>query len=63
MAGNISATPAWQSLQQHVKEIESLHLKDLLQDMKRCEQLTKDDLGLYIDFSRQRMTTDTVQVG
>jgi hypothetical protein len=31
-------------------------------DQERCEALIKEDLGLYIDFSRQRMTMETVQV-
>jgi hypothetical protein len=38
------------------------HLKDLLADQARCEALTKEDLGLYIDFSRQRATQDTIKV-
>ena len=37
------------------------HLKDLLADQKRCEALIKEDLGLYIDFSRQRMTPETTK--
>jgi hypothetical protein len=31
-------------------------------DMSRCEALVKEGLGLYIDFSRQRMTEETLQV-
>lgn len=38
------------------------HLKDLLADQKRCESLIKEDLGLYVDFSRQRMTQETIKV-
>lgn len=30
-------------------------------DQARCEALIKEDLGLYIDFSRQRMTQDTIK--
>jgi hypothetical protein len=38
------------------------HLKDLLRDQQRCEALIKEEGGLYIDFSRQRMTQETVKV-
>jgi hypothetical protein len=38
------------------------HLKDLMADQTRCEALIKEDLGLYCDFSRQRMTHDTIKV-
>lgn len=34
-----------------------------MSDQVRIESLIKEDLGLYIDFSRQRMTQDTQKVG
>ncbi|KAF6251591.1 phosphoglucose isomerase [Scenedesmus sp. NREL 46B-D3] len=61
METSIASTDAWRALQEHVAEIENTHLKDLLADQARCEALTKEDLGLYIDFSRQRATHDTVK--
>lgn len=30
-------------------------------DQTRCEALIKEDLGIYIDFSRQRMTQETIK--
>jgi hypothetical protein len=33
-----------------------------MSDQVRIESLSKEDLGLYIDFSRQRMTQDTLKV-
>jgi len=36
------------------------HLKDLLSDEKRCKALIKEQQGLYLDFSRQRLTLDTL---
>ncbi|GBF92522.1 cytosolic phosphoglucose isomerase, partial [Raphidocelis subcapitata] len=59
---SIADTAAWKSLQDHVVDIEQTHLRDLLLDQKRCEALIKEDLGLYIDFSRQRMTLETVKL-
>jgi glucose-6-phosphate isomerase len=59
MESSIASTDAWKHLQEHVADIEKTHLKDLMSDQVRIESLIKEDLGLYIDFSRQRMTQDT----
>lgn len=32
-----------------------------MSDQARCEALIKEDLGIYIDFSRQRMTQETIK--
>ncbi|KIZ06944.1 glucose-6-phosphate isomerase [Monoraphidium neglectum] len=59
---SISDSPAWKALQEHVADVEQTHLKDLLRDQQRCEALIKEEGGLYIDFSRQRMTQETVKL-
>ncbi|WIA12882.1 hypothetical protein OEZ85_006503 [Tetradesmus obliquus] len=61
METSIASTDAWRALQEHVAEIENTHLKDLLADQGRCEAMSKEDMGLYIDFSRQRATQDTIK--
>lgn len=38
------------------------HLRDLLSDAARCEALIREEQGLYMDFSRQRMTPETLKV-
>lgn len=38
-------------------------LKDLLQDEARTDALIRDSGGVYMDFSRQNATPDTVKVG
>eukprot|EP00878_Enallax_costatus_P009333 GHUV01009755.1.p1 GENE.GHUV01009755.1~~GHUV01009755.1.p1 ORF type:complete len:584 (+),score=199.40 GHUV01009755.1:590-2341(+) len=58
---SIASSDAWKALQEHVAEIENCHLKDLMSDQARCEALIKEDLGLYTDFSRQRMTQETIK--
>ena len=37
------------------------HLKDLLRDTHRSDTLFKEHNGILADFSRQRMTEDTLQ--
>lgn len=38
------------------------HLRDLLADVSRCDGLFFEHNGIVCDFSRQRVTTKTVQV-
>jgi hypothetical protein len=59
---NIADSVAWQDLSSHVPEIEQTHLKHLLKDEKRTDMLTVESEGVYADFSRQRVTSDTLKV-
>ena len=61
-AANISYTPEWAALQNHVHEIEKTHLRELLADEERCELLTAEHNGVYLDYARQRVTEDTMQM-
>lgn len=62
-AGNvISETPEWLDLVAHVQDIEKVHLKDLLQDEGRTDELSMESDGVYADFSRQRVTSESVKV-
>ncbi|CAM6128887.1 unnamed protein product [Calypogeia fissa] len=56
----ISETAAWKDLKSHVKTIEEIHLRQLLHDEKRCENLIKEYDGVVVDFSRQRVTSETL---
>lgn len=38
------------------------HLRDLLNDRSRCETLIKEEEGIYLDMSRQRMTEETMHL-
>ena len=55
----ISASPAWKALLTHAKQIQSLHLRELVQDAKRCATLTTEFDGIVLDQSRQNATIDT----
>lgn len=56
-------TDEWKSLVAHVSEVQSTHLRDLLQDDARSEALIREYNGIYFDFSRQNVTEKTIQVG
>ncbi len=55
----ISATPAWKALTAHAKQVQALHLRDLLQDGKRCAALTTEFDNIVLDQSRQNATAET----
>ena len=60
---DIAATPAWQALQRHHDEIGEKHLRELFaEDPERGTQLTLTVGDLYIDYSKHRVTRETLQL-
>jgi glucose-6-phosphate isomerase len=58
-----SKRQAWKDLGAHYKKIRKLHLRQLFaNDPKRGERLTVEALGLYLDYSKNRITDDTVKL-
>jgi glucose-6-phosphate isomerase len=52
---------AWKKLESHYHKLRDLHLRDLFaNDPKRGERLTAEAVGLYLDYSKNRITTDTL---
>ncbi len=50
-------------LKAHYKKIEPVHLRDLFQkDSSRGEKLTLDAIGVYLDYSKNRITEQTVRL-
>jgi len=58
----VSSTQEWKKLEKHAEYIEQTHLRDLLQDEARSEELFAEHDGLYLDYSRQRVTLDTMDL-
>src|SRR3989441_7437435 len=55
--------PAWKALAEHSKEIEKLHLRDLFaNDSTRGEKLTAEGAGLFLDYSKNRVTETTLKL-
>jgi len=59
----IDRSEVWSKLKAHVGDIQQTHLRDLLKDSKRTENLVFTHNGIYVDFSRQNATIETVKVG
>ena len=63
MNSELPRRPEWQALRQHFAEIGSLHLRDLFAaDPARGERFSAEAAGLYLDYSRQRISTDTLRL-
>jgi len=58
----ISSTSQWAALEQHAKVIKELHLKTLLQDEARNKSLTTEFEGITLDYSRQRVLPETMDL-
>jgi glucose-6-phosphate isomerase len=54
---------AWKSLQTHYEEVRGLHLRELFaDDPKRGERMTAEAAGLFLDYSKNRMTDETLKL-
>src|ERR1043166_8399 len=54
---------AWKALAGHSKEISKLHLRDLFaNDSARGEKLTAEGAGLFVDYSKNRLTETTLKL-
>jgi glucose-6-phosphate isomerase len=54
---------AWQALERHHAEIGDRHLRDLFkEDPDRGERLTAEAVGLYLDYSKNRITDETMRL-
>ena len=54
---------AWNALAAHFNQARCLHLRDLFaQDSKRGERMTLEAAGLYLDYSKNRITDETLKL-
>jgi glucose-6-phosphate isomerase len=55
--------PAWKALQAHYRDVRSLHLRQLFaDDSTRGERLTAEAAGVYLDYSKNRITSETLKL-
>ena len=53
----------WNALAEHYAAIEKLHLRELFaQDPERGEKLTAEAAGIYLDYSKNRVTSQTLDL-
>jgi glucose-6-phosphate isomerase len=54
---------AWKDLQTHYKKVKELHLRQLFaEDPSRGERLTVEALSLFLDYSKNRITDETLKL-
>jgi glucose-6-phosphate isomerase len=59
----LTQRPAWRALQAHYQQIQGAHLRDLFAaDPQRGTRLAIEDVGLYFDFSKHRVTDETLKL-
>jgi glucose-6-phosphate isomerase len=59
----LTERPSWKALQNHRDKIRDLHLRTLFgDDPKRGERLTAEAPGLFLDYSKNRITDETVKL-
>ncbi|MBN8245916.1 MAG: glucose-6-phosphate isomerase [Verrucomicrobia bacterium] len=55
--------PAWKSLAAHHRQVAPRHLRDLFaRDPKRGQRLTATGAGLFLDYSKNRVTDETLKL-
>jgi glucose-6-phosphate isomerase len=59
----LTTLPAWQALARHYDAIRDVHLRQLFaEDPKRGERLAAEGAGLYLDYSKHRITDETIRL-
>ena len=54
---------AWKALEAHYQTVREFHLRTLFaDDPKRGERMTVEAVGLFLDYSKNRITDDTVNL-
>jgi len=55
--------PAWKALEAHYQKIRAVHLRSLFaDDPRRGERLVAEGAGLYLDYSKNRITDETIRL-
>src|SRR5271170_8243248 len=59
----LTGRPAWKALKSHYGEVRDMHLRQLFaDDPKRGEQMTAEAAGIYLDYSKNRITAQTLKL-
>jgi glucose-6-phosphate isomerase len=59
----LTQLPAWKALQEHAARMKQTHLRELFaKDPKRGTRLTLEAEGIYFDYSKHRITDETVNL-
>jgi glucose-6-phosphate isomerase len=62
-ADETGSRPAWTDLAAHYEKIREVHLRQLFEDdPKRGDRLASEAVGLYFDYSKNRITDETLKL-
>ncbi len=60
---SLTRRPAWQALENHYQQVKNLHLRQLFaDDPRRGERFALEDVGIYFDYSKNRVTDETMRL-
>ena len=60
---SLTERPAWKALDQHYQAIHNLHMRQLFaDDPQRGERFTAEAAGIYLDYSKNRITDETCRL-
>lgn len=63
MSDSLTQTPVWKALNEHYSKVKNVRLKDLFQeDSKRAERLSLEIGDIFIDYSKNRITEETISL-
>jgi len=59
----LNERPAWKALHAHFDQIGTTHLRDLFaDDSARGEKFTAQAAGIFLDYSKNRITAETMKL-
>ena len=59
----LTERPGWKALGEHYEKIRGVHLRTLFgEDPRRGENFAVEAAGLYLDYSKHRITADTMRL-
>jgi len=59
----LTQRPSWKALEEHYTKVRDLHLRQLFaENPRRGEQFTLEAAGVYLDYSKNRLTSDTLKL-
>jgi glucose-6-phosphate isomerase len=59
----LTERPAWKALEAHFQKVRRVHLRELFaEDPQRGERMAAEAVGVYLDYSKNRITDETLQL-
>ena len=62
-SNHLTHRPAWKALNDHYKKLHQVHMRKLFaENPRRGERFSLEALGMYLDYSKNRITEDTIRL-